>query len=636
MAPYFIKTPDCNMRLLIRTLLVVGLTLFLSYPTWAQEAVIPMGPRYVVDLTAADTHYIHVTMTVTATGPETELMMATWTPGSYLVREYAKHVDSITAEANQQSLPILKTEKNRWRVSNGPATSFQVNYRVFCKEISVRTNYVDNVYAVLTGAAAFITVPQQMDEPHEVELKLPAAWNGSACSMRTIGDNPHHYLARDFDELVDSPIVAGLVDVYPFEVGGVPHFLVNVNDEGNWDGEKAIRDLTKIVQAHQDFWGCVPYDRYYFLNVINGSGGGLEHDHSCLIMSNQRSMRRPGSYLGWLSLCSHEFFHTWNIRRLRPQPLVDYDYEREAYTPSLWVAEGITSYYEDLLLVRAGLMDPAGFVRGLSRQIAGVQNREGRKVQSLRDSSHDAWIKFYRPAENSRDTEVSYYSKGAVAGFLLDMEIRKASQGQHSLDDVMRSMFEKHATSGYLPEDFRGICSELAGVDLNPWFASTIDGTDELEFQNVADWLGMQVGETLPSDADASQKPKPKQVPWIGLGEADSPADQAGLREDDEILAIDGKRIKEDLDKLVSDAKAGQTWDLLVDRQGRIQNITLTVGSRELPIPWSMSLIPQANVRQRINRHNWFDAPAKEVVVLQPTIYKWTKQLPQPETKPLQ
>jgi predicted metalloprotease with PDZ domain len=624
-----------------RILFFAALVSFATIPAAAQQAAIPAGLSYHVDLTAADTHYINVTLTATATGPETDLVMATWTPGSYLVREYAKHVDSVMAEAAGRELPVVKTTKNRWRVHTGKAGTFQFRYRVFCKEVSVRTNFCDNTHAVLNGAATFVTVPEQMDHPHRVELQLPQAWNGSASSMRVVNDNPNHYAAADFDELVDSPVVAGLVDVYPFEVAGVPHYLVNVNDEGNWDGPRATRDLARMVQAHHDMWGCVPYDRYFFLNVINDSGGGLEHDYCCLMMSRQRAARNERSYQRWLGLCSHEFFHTWNVRRLRPRSLAEYDYESEAYTPSLWIAEGITSYYEDLLLVRAGLLDSRAFVGLLSRQVAGVQNREGRKVQSLRDSSHDAWIKFYRPEENSRQTQVSYYNKGAVAGFLLDVEIRKASAGRHSLDDALRLMYERYANgTGYTSDDFRSVCSEVAGCDLTAWFQSAIDSTNELDFQNAADWLGLQIGCIMPANADPSESPRPKQLPWIGLGEEGSPASEAGLQDDDEVLAINGKRFKGKLQERIEKSAIGEELNLLVSRRNRIQEIALTVGSREIPVPWNVRIWDNAPVRQRVNRHDWLDPPLQESTLhqspQQPAIYKWTKFVPRPVKPPLQ
>ena len=590
------------------------------------------GPSYEVDLSDADDHYAMITMTASPTGAKTDLMMATWTPGSYRVREYAKHIDSITAENEDGPLKIIKTKKNSWVVETPDEKEFTIKYRLFCKEISVRTNFLDSTHGVLTGAATFVTIPEQMNDKHEIKISLPDAWNGSASSMRTVGDDKNHYIAENYDEVVDSPIVAGLVDVYPFEVDGVPHFLVNVNDEGNWDGEQAAKDLKRLVKAHQELWGSVPYDRYYFLNVINNNGGGLEHDHSCLMMASQRAGRGGAGYVRWLGLCSHEFFHTWNVRRLRPKSLVKYDYEAEVYTPSLWIAEGVTSYYEDVLLCRSGITEPQDLVNAMSRMIRGVQTREGRKVQSLRDSSHDAWIKFYRPEENSRDTQVSYYNKGAVAAFLLDVEIRNATGGKKSLDDAMRIMYEKYADGvGYTSSDFRKVCSDVAGTDLNEWFESAIDSTDELDYQNLADTLGMRVGPLMPSNADPDDAPEQRQIPWIGLGEDDSPADEAGLRESDEILAVNGRRTKSDLQEIVNAADIDDELTLLVARRNRIMELELTIGGQDLPVRWGMGLWDEADVRQRVARYRWFREPPEEVVVVEkeePVVYKWTKKKP--------
>ena len=307
--------------------------------------------RYTVDLEDTRNHYLTIKVEVPVDSDTTELMMAVWTPGSYLVREYARNIDSMTVTSGDRELKFEKIRKNRWLVETKGIKSFEVSYRLYCNEMSVRTNWVGNQYAMINGAPTFITVPDRLDKQHEVQLLLPRNWTRSATSLKSVGGNPHRFVAENFDELVDSPIVAGNVSVYPFVVGGIEHQLVNVGESGYWNGTKAATDLKKIVEAHQEMWGVVPYDRYMFINMIVESGGGLEHDNSSILMTSRWSFRDRGRYKSWLSLASHEFFHTWNIRRLRPKSLVTYDYENEVYTDSLWIAEGITSYYEDLLLL---------------------------------------------------------------------------------------------------------------------------------------------------------------------------------------------------------------------------------------------------------------------------------------------
>ncbi|MFT7629762.1 MAG: putative metalloprotease with PDZ domain [Mariniblastus sp.] len=470
------------------------------------DSVMPI--RYRVDMTDSKNHYLTITATVPAEGDTTELMMAVWTPGSYLVREYARNIDSMEATDRGKPLAFEKSRKNRWLVQTKGLKSFTLKYRLYCNEMSVRTNWVGNEYAMVNGAPTFLTVPGKLDRPHVIQLKLPRSWTRSATSLHATGDTPHTFQAQDFDELVDSPIVAGNINVYPFSVGGVEHQLVNVGESGQWNGTKAATDLKKVVQAHQDMWGTVPYDRYLFLNMIVEAGGGLEHDNSTVLMTSRWSFRDPGRYKSWLSLASHEFFHTWNVRRLRPKSLVKYDYENEVYTNGLWIAEGVTSYYQDLALVRAGITSKSEFLSGLSRDVEGLQRTEGRKKQSLKDSSYDAWIKFYRPDENSSNTSISYYAKGAVVAFLLDAKIRKLTDGEKSLDDLMRTMFAKYSDSGFTSEDFRATASKIAGEDLSDWFASAIDSTDELDYSDIE-----AIGVVVPNQDPAPPMAKPAAPP---------------------------------------------------------------------------------------------------------------------------
>lgn len=468
----------------------------------ATSQEVPAAIEYTVDLSNVRNHYLHITADVPVRGDQTELMMAVWTPGSYLVREYARHIDTLEMTSGGKKVEFEKIRKNRWMVETGGIKSFKVSYRLYCNEMSVRTNWVGKQYAMINGAPTFLTVVDRLDEAHHVKLKMPRNWKRSATSLESIGNEPHSFLANNFDELVDSPIVAGNIQVYPFSAGGIDHQLVNVGESGYWDGTKAATDLKRVVEAHQEMWGTVPYDRYLFLNMISETGGGLEHDNSTLIMTSRWTFRDKGRYKSWLSLASHEFFHTWNVRRLRPKSLVKYDYENEVYTDGLWIAEGITSYYEDLALVRAGLISKSEYLARLSSNVETVQRTEGRKVQSLKESSYDTWIKFYRPDENSSNTRISYYSKGAVVAFLLDAKIRKLTKGEKSLDDVMQAMFTQYSESGFTSKEFRELASEVAGEDLSDWFATAIDSTDELDYSDIE-----AIGVVVPTPA---KKPESK------------------------------------------------------------------------------------------------------------------------------
>ncbi|MEO1614748.1 MAG: hypothetical protein AAFV88_02800 [Planctomycetota bacterium] len=607
-----------------------GFFVFLLSAAWpsisaAEDSDVP-AVSCTVDLAQAANHYIHVTVEATAEGESTEVMMPVWTPGSYLVREYARHIDHFeVVGADDQPLPFQKTRKNRWTIETKPGETFRVRYRLYCNEVSVRTNFTNHYYAVLNGAPTFVTPADQLDREHHVHLKLPAGWQRSACSLAS--DQPHHFVAKNFDQLVDSPIAAGQIEVFPFEVEGVPHQLVQVGDgAGYWDGTKAANDLQKIVAQQAAFWGQIPYDHYLFLNIVGEGGGGLEHDYSCLMLTSRWAFRDPAAYENWLSLASHELFHAWNVRRLRPQPLRQYNYERETYTDSLWVAEGITSYFEDIFLVRAGLIDEKAFLKRFSTSIERIETENGQQVQSLRDASFDTWIKFYRPDENSSNTRVSYYSKGAVVAFLLDAEIQAATDGERSLADVLKLLYEEQLETGYSEAEFRSAASEVAGIDLEGWFTNAVDSTDPLDYQPAMDWYGLQLGEVTgdatkeegekDDDGESTEPKKSKDTPWLGvtLREAtisklteNAPGFQAGLVTDDEILAINGFRLRTPLSKHLAQFQVGDHIEILLDRKGELLKRTATLGKKPTQ-SWKLKSAAKPSDDQKSHRKNWLSA----------------------------
>ena len=571
--------------------------------------------NYRVNLEQSAQRYINVTLEFEAEDDETELMMAVWTPGSYLVREYARHIDSMTVtDQKGEALAYRKTRKNRWMVDTEDADIVKVSYRLYCNEKSVRTNYVNDDYAVLNGAPTFITLPDRLDQEHIISLELASGWNRSATSMAS-AEAPHVYTAANFDELVDSPIVAGNLQLYPFEAGGVQHQLVNVGEIGMWDGSQAASDLKKIVLAHQKIWGSVPYDRYLFLNVLSGGGGGLEHDFSTLVISSRWTYRENSRYQSWLSLCSHEFYHTWNVRRLRPKPLMKYDYENEVYTHGLWIAEGITSYYQDLALMRAGIISKSKYMSGLSSEVEGVQRTNGRKFQSLRDSSYDTWIKFYRPDENSRNTRISYYSKGAVAAFLLDMKIRSLTDNEKSLDDVMRKMFSRYSKKGFTSENFRSMASKVAGEDLDDWFANAIDSTNELQYDESLTYMGIRIPDAAAKEGGKESRPARGGRPTIGANlsgneistvDPGSQASRLGLAPGDEILAVNGFRLTGSLQDRLRQYEIGDRVELLISRDGRLFSETVDL-ERRTTEDWSIGWLSDLSDEQQERINAWLE-----------------------------
>ena len=413
---------------------------------------------------------------------------------------------------------------------------------------------------------------------------------------------PHHYLAPDYDTLVDSPILAGNPAVYRFEVDGIPHFLVNQGEAEVWDGARSAADAEKIVRQNRAMWGELPYKKYVFLNMITESGGGLEHRNSVCVMTSRWATRTRKGYIGWLDLIAHEYFHAWNIKRLRPAELGPFDYENENPTRSLWVAEGITDYYAPLTLRRAGLSttpeylgtDTPPTAGSLSAVIATLQSTPGRLVQSAEQSSYDAWIKFYRPDENSLNTSVSYYTKGAVVGWLLDARIRHDTGGAKSLDDLMRLAFEKFSGAhGFTPEEFKATAEQVAGKPLGDFFRHTVESTEELDYTEALDWFGLR----FKPETEAAGKPRSgTSKAWLGVDTRvdngrllvsrvprESPAYESGLSVDDEIIAIDDFRLKPDqVAQRLENYHPGDKVSILVARRESVKaNPTYTRGRAE-------------------------------------------------------
>ena len=491
--------------------------------------------RYTLTFPAPETHYVEVEASVPTGGaPAVELVQPVWTPGSYRIRDYPRHVEELRAEsAGGNALPVEKTRKNRWRVTTWGAQRITLSYRVYGREMTVRTNFVEASFALINGAPTFLTLDEPLAEgaarPHEVAVVLPSGWDRVLTALEpSPRGGPHLYLAPDHDTLVDSPIYAGSAAVYPFEVDGVPHLLANEGEGGVWDGPRSAADVERIVAAARRFWGGLPYRRYLFLNLITEASGGLEHRDSTVLMTSRWKSRTREAYLEWLGLVSHEHFHAWNVKRLRPRELGPFDYGEENYTRTLWVAEGITSYYDDLLVHRAGLSTREEYLRDLSKTLRAVQKTPGRRVQTLETASFDTWIKYYQPDENSPNSSISYYTKGAAVALLLDARIRAASDGARSLDDVMRLAWERFLESGFTAEEIEALASEVAGEDLGAFFDHALRSTAELDYAPALEWLGLRFAPPEPGTAPPAPAQEPEAEAVAGAPAA--PPEPEGAR----------------------------------------------------------------------------------------------------------
>jgi predicted metalloprotease with PDZ domain len=602
----------------VRTLLIMT-TPIDATAAQPRRAAAPQPIRYSLSFPAPHTHYVEVEAQVPTDGqPAVELLMAVWTPGSYLVREFSRHVEGVAAESGGLARVVQKTAKNRWRAATGGAPVLTVRYRVYGREMSVRTNFIEAEFALLNGAPTFLTLADERHpRPHEVLLKLPVAWRSSMTGLPGVPSGaPHHYVAADFDMLVDSPIVAGNPAIYEFAVQGTPHYLVNVGEGGIWDGPRAAEDTRRIAEAHAAFWGGLPYDKYVFINLITEASGGLEHANSTVLMTSRWRTRERRGYVDWLSLVSHELFHAWNVKRLRPVELGPFGYERENYTRALWVAEGLTSYYGDLIAARAGVITVEEYLNELSNMIVELQSTPGRLAQPVEEASFDAWIRHYRQDENTPNTTISYYTKGGVIGFLLDLEIRYATSGARSLDDVMRQAYARFAgAKGFTSTEFRALASEVAGVDMAGWFRRAVETTEDLDYSRIA-WLGLRMrpdagsgrprlGLTLSAPGATLKNDGGRLV--VTQVRRGTPAFDGGINVDDEIVAIGAYRVRPDQwERRLDMFRCGETVPVLVARRERLLTLDVTLKS-EPGRPWRLEPDPDAAEDARARLAAWLD-----------------------------
>jgi len=573
----------------------------------------PRPIHYTIRIPQPESHYLDVEA-LFPTVPD-ELFLPVWTPGSYMVREYSRNIEGLRADGAD----IRKVRKNRWVVSaHNPADEIRLHYRIYCHELSVRTNWVDDQFALINGAATFLTSPTALACEYQVTLDVPltGAWCG--CGLPSCGSNT--FCAPDYDALVDSPILVGNPSVYEFHVERKPHFFINQGEAGLWDGAKAAADLATLVEAHRCLWGTLPYEKYLFINLLIGKGGGLEHRNSTVLTYDRYAMRTHRTYIAWLDLASHEFFHVWNVKRLRPAELGPFDYENEVYTRNLWIAEGFTEYYGPLLLRRSGLSTDEEFLgtkhesgqRGVQASLTWLvdelQRTPGRLQQPVSLASFDAWIRHYRPDENSPNVAISYYIKGALIAWLLDTRIRKTTDDRKSLDDVMRLAYERYSGSrGYTDAQFCTTAEEVSGTDLSAWFDEVVHSTDELDYSEALDWFGLRF-----KSAQVCTTPYTGFVTRVAEGRLlishvlrDTPAAEAGLSADDEIVGIDSFRVLPDQWKERLEQYApGQRITLLLSRNDRLIEETIRL-AQEPKRYGQLEIDPDATPEQKKHFRNW-------------------------------
>lgn len=585
-------------------------------------AAAKIGLHYAVAMPCPTSHLFEVTLQVSDwQGDVLDLKMPVWTPGSYLVREYARHVQNFAAQdLHGNALSWRKAGKNHWQITAGEASSVTIKYQVFANELTVRTNHLDYSHGYFNGAAMFFFVPGYQQQPITVTIDPPPDWQITTPLLPVAGQ-PNTFVAPNFDLLVDSPFEIGQQTIHAFEAEGKPHEYVIWGENHNLNVNELINDTQKIIATEAAMFGELPYDRYKFILHLPGNGyGGLEHRDACCLIFSRRDFGDREKYEGFVQLVAHEFFHLWNIKRIRPKELEVFDYEQENYTPSLWFSEGTTSYYDCLIPFRAGVYGAKTYLKSLSKEITQYLVTPGRLVQPLSESSFDAWIKLYRQDANSPNSQMSYYLKGAMVTLLMDLAIRRQHQNQKSFDDVLPLMWQKfgQAEIGFTSEEIKQVIESVAEFDLTDFFDRYIHGLDELPLAEYLSDFGLKLVSNveegdLPPFTGIQLNPAFQKSAITKFVAADSPAEQAGIEPGDELVAIDGLRIKAgEWDKQLKDYQAGDVIRLTIFHRDVLREAAVTL---QPPQATKYFVVPMENptLEQRHNFMGWLGMPMEMV-----------------------
>jgi predicted metalloprotease with PDZ domain len=582
--------------------------------------------RFTVAMPRPETHLYEITMEVDPRGATSlDLVLPVWTPGSYLVREFARHVRDFTArEKNGRGIiPAEKVAKNVWRLSLPSRKSespglLSISYRVYAHELTVRTSHLDASHGYGNGANLFFHVEERKDEPQEVVFRLPPGWKTSLALPEIRGV----FRAADYDELVDSPFECGTHRTFGFSVQGVPHTLA-IWGHGNEEPKRLVRDLKRLVREVAALFGGLPYARYlFFVHLSPGARGGLEHRASQSVALDPHAFRPEKSYRDALLLFAHELFHAWNVKRIRPEPFGPFDYGREVYTKDLWALEGVTSYYETLLALRAGLLTEAQAFEQWTTLWKGHLETPGRKVQSAEMASFDAWIRFYRPDENSLNVSESYYRRGALLGLALDLTLRRATGGRRGLDDVMRRLFRAYAAKGkaYPPGAFEAAAAGVAGARplVRRFFDRCVRGTGTPDLARLLLSAGLRLREAPEAEEGVPDAARPRvraSFGWRAKSEsgrlvvaevvAGGSAERAGVSAGDHVVAVDGLRATEELvARLEKERSPGSRVDVTVFRRDVLATHRVRLGGRRASV-WKLDAVAEAPAEARRLGKRW-------------------------------
>lgn len=562
-------------------------------------------------------HVFQVSLTIAQPAVDGQIVaLPAWIPGSYMIREFARNIVQIAASCDGKPVALQKLDKHSWQAAPCKG-ALVLEYEVYAWDLSVRAAHLDQTHGFFNASSVFLRVLGQEGSPHVVDIARP---QGDTKDWRVATSLPEldakrygfgSYIACDYDELVDSPVEMGTFELLSFKAHGVPHDVAITGRVQKYDSGRLLADLKRICETQIAFFEPetkrAPMQRYVFLTTIaEDAYGGLEHRASTALLCTRDALplksqagEMPDGYRSFLGLCSHEYFHTWNVKRIKPAAFVPYDLQVENYTPLLWLFEGFTSYYDDLMLVRAGIITETDYLGLVAKTINSVWQGNGRNKQSVADSSFDAWIKYYRRDENTPNAVVSYYTKGSLVALALDLSIRSKTQGAKSLDDLMLALWQHYGVDFYEPdmvqsgvteEEVEALVDEICGARMKPFFERYVRGLDEIPLTKLLAPFGVQL-----EDKRASAKPslgvalgsdgrdcKLTHVYDGGAGQA------AGLSAGDILLALDGLRVqvkggKNNLDTLLAAYKVGDKVELHAFRRDELLCLKATLQGDATP-----------------------------------------------------
>lgn len=559
-----------------KSFLCFFLFLFLSFSILKAQTT---NINYALSMSEPSTHYFEVSMTLNNIQKIKELpqkayidfKMPVWTPGSYLVREYAKNVEGFEATAGAKKVKADKINKNTWRVYSNGANEVTISYKVYAYELSVRTSFLDDTHGYLNGASIFMYVPQLQKYPSKFVINPFKGWNSISTALKKVTNAENTFYAADYDTVVDSPIEIGTHKVLNFEIQNVPHSVAMYsNGPLEYNEEKVLDAYKKVTQAASTVVGEHPCKDYTFIiHHLPGIGGGLEHLNSTTCQTSPFAYATDASFKGFMGLIAHEYFHLWNVKRIRPIALGPFDYDTENYTHMLWVAEGFTSFYQENILLRAGILTPEEYKNKVAASISGIENQPGQKIQSVAEASWDAWIKYYRPNENSQNSTISYYNKGGVIGSLLNLFIIGETKGNKTLDDVYKLLWNEYYKKlgrGYKDEEFQAACEKIAGKNMDSFFQKYIWSTDAIDYDTFFNYVGLKaVKEYDTKTPFFGATIQNNKITTVLKGAS---AYAGGLNVNDEILEIDSNKYPV-ASSYITDKQVGDVIKVKVKRFGR-------------------------------------------------------------------